>query len=106
MKKCRMQTEDGKMSDSTVERDLKKRTKKYPLRIIGLYSTLERNAVAQVLGRQLLRSGTSVGAHYRGASRGRSVAEIVSKMEGGLQKLDESAYWLELLVETKNVSAK
>jgi four helix bundle protein len=94
------------MSDSFVERDLKKRTKQYALRIIRLYSSLEKNAVAQVLGRQLLRSGTSVGAHYREASRGRSVAEFVSKMEGGLQELDETAYWLELLVETKAVSAK
>ena len=88
------------------ERDLKKRTCAYALRIIRLYSSLQKDAVAQVLGRQLLRSGTSVGAHYREASRGRSVAELVSKMEGGLQELDETAYWLELLIETKAVSAK
>ena len=54
----------------------------------------------------MLRSGTSVGAHYREATRGRSVAEFVSEMEGGLHELDETAYWLGLLVETKNVSAK
>ena len=91
---------------SESERDLKKRTKSYALRIIRLYSSLEKTTVTQVLGRQLLRSGTSVGAHYREASRGRSVAEFVSKMEGGLQELDESAYRLELLVDTKAVSLK
>jgi four helix bundle protein len=94
------------MSEVAVERDLKKRTKQYALRIIRLYSSLEKETVAQVLGREVLRSGTSVGAHYREASRGRSVAEFISKMEGGLQELDETAYWRELLVETKNVSVK
>jgi four helix bundle protein len=53
--------------------------------------------MAQVLGRQALRSGTSVGAHYREATRARSTAEFVSKIEGGLQELEETAYWLELL---------
>jgi len=85
------------------EPDLKKRTRRFALRIIQLYSSLEKNAVAQVLGHQMLRSGTSVGAHYREASRARSVAEFVSKMEGGLQELDETAYWLELLIDTKAV---
>jgi four helix bundle protein len=51
----------------------------------------EKGDVSQVLGRQMLRSGTSVGAHYREVSRGRSVAEFVSKMEGVLQELDETA---------------
>ena len=58
-----------------------------------------------VLGRQLLRSGTSVGANYREACRARSIAEFVSKMEGGLQEVDESAYWIELLVSARTVSA-
>jgi four helix bundle protein len=49
--------------------------------------------------------GTSVGAHYREACRARSVAEFVSKMEGGLQELDETAYWLELLIESNSVRA-
>lgn len=51
-----------------------------------------------MLGRQVLRSGTSPGAHHREASRARSDAEFISKMEGGLQELDETAYWLDLLV--------
>jgi len=61
---------------------------------------LPKSAEGQVLGRQLLRSGTSVGAHYREARRSRSDAEFISKLEGGLQELDETTYWLELLVES------
>jgi four helix bundle protein len=93
------------MANAIVEVDLKNRTRQYAVRIIRLYSSLSKETVAQVLGKQMLRSGTSVGAHYREAARRRSVAEFVSKMEGGLQELDETAYWLELLVETKAVSA-
>ena len=56
------------------------------------------------MGRQLLRSGTSVGAHYREATRARSRAEFISKIEGALQELDESSYWLELLGQSGIVS--
>ncbi len=79
------------------EKDLRVRTKDFALRIARLYSSLPKTTEAQVLGRQLLRSGTSVGAHYREATRARSTAEFVSKIEGGLQELEETAYWLELL---------
>jgi len=75
------------------------------LRVIRLYGALPKTTDAQVLGKQLLRSGTSVGAHYREAIRARSVAEFVSKIEGGLQELEETSYWLELLVESGIVSA-
>jgi four helix bundle protein len=85
--------------------DLRLRTKAYALRVIRCFSALPKETVAQVLGRQLLRSGTSVGAHYREATRARSVAEFVSKMEGGLQEADESAYRLELLSESGVVPA-
>ena len=80
--------------------DLKERTKGFALRIIRLYSALPKTTVAQVLGKQLLRSGTSVGAHYREAIRSRSNAEFISKLEGALQELEETAYWIELLVES------
>jgi four helix bundle protein len=80
-------------------KDLRTRTKQFALRIIRLYGALPDSSVAQVLGRQLLRAGTSVGAHYREGCRARSTAEFISKLEAGLQELDESAYWLELLVE-------
>lgn len=85
--------------------DLKERTKRYAVRIIRLFAALPKSTEARVLGKQLLRSGTSVGAHYREATRSRSTAEFVSKIEGGLQELAESAYWLELLVETEIIPA-
>jgi four helix bundle protein len=80
--------------------DLKTRTKQFALRIIRLFGALPKTVEAQVLGKQLLRSGTSVGAHYREAHRARSNAEFISKIEGGLQELEESSYWLELLGES------
>ncbi|WP_346291407.1 four helix bundle protein [Sphaerothrix gracilis] len=79
--------------------DLKERTKAFSLRIIRLYTALPNSTVAQTIGKQVLRSGTSVGAHYREAHRARSTAEFVSKLNGGLQELEETAYWLELLSE-------
>ena len=88
----------------TQPQDLKERTKAYALRIIRLFGALPKGTDAQVLGRQVLRSGTSVGAHYREATRARSIAEFVSKMEGGLQELEETAYWLELLLESEIVT--
>ena len=79
--------------------DLRDRTKKFALRIIKLYSALPRRKDAQVLGYQILKSGTSVGAHYREAGRAKSDADFISKVEGALQELDETAYWLELIGE-------
>jgi len=79
--------------------DLQARTKQFALRILRLYASLPRTAEAQILGKQLIRSGTSVGAHYREAMRGRSLAEFTSKMEVGLQELEETRYWFELLTE-------
>ncbi len=86
-------------------RDLRVRTKAFAFRVIRMYSTLPRNnAVAQVLGRQVIRSATSVGANYREASRGRSKAEFVSKAGDCLKEIDETEYWLELLVDSGCVS--
>ena len=84
--------------------DLKTRTKAFALRIIRLFGALPKTTEAQVMGKQVLRSGTSVGAHYREATRARSTAEFVSKIEGGLAELEETAYWLELLAESSIVS--
>jgi four helix bundle protein len=86
--------------------DLRQRTKRFALRVIKLYENLPRSGSAQVLGHQLLRSGTSVGANFREAHRARSNAEFVSKVGESLKELEETAYWLELLVETGAVSAK
>jgi four helix bundle protein len=81
-------------------RDIGERTKAFALSVVRLYAGLPKTTVAQVMGRQLLRSGTSVGAHWREARRSRSNAEFVSKVEAGLQELDEARYWLELLDES------
>ena len=93
------------MKDETVK-DLRVRTKEFALRIIRLYTTLPKTTEAQVMGKQVLRSGTSVGAYYREASRAKSDADFVNKIEGALQELDETAYWLELLVESGIVKAE
>lgn len=77
------------------------RTKQFAIRVVKMYSALPKDMVAQTLGKQALRSGTSVGAHCREARRARSTAEFVSKLNGALQEIDETAYWLELLVESK-----
>ena len=82
------------------QQDLSIRTKAFALRIIRLYSSLPKTTIAQVIGKQVLRSGTSVGAHYREARRAKSDADFVNKIEGGWQELDETAYWLELLGES------
>jgi four helix bundle protein len=85
--------------------DLKPRTKAFALRVIRMYSKLSKSdAVAQVLGKQVLRSGTSVGANYREASRGRSKAEFISKIGDCLKEIEETEYWLELLMESGCVS--
>ncbi len=84
--------------------DLRQRTKEFALRIIRLYGTLPRTTESQVIGKQVLRSGTSIGAHYREANRARSNAEFSSKIGVALQELDETAYWLELLAEIGIVS--
>jgi four helix bundle protein len=80
------------MTSDRMSKDLRDRTKAFALRIIRMFSVLPTSRAAQVMGSQVLRSGTSVGAHYREACRSRSVAEFISKMEGGLQELDETAY--------------
>ena len=82
-----------------MQSNLKNRTKVFALRIIKLYSALPRRRDAQVLGNQIIKSGTSVGAHYREACRAKSDADFISKVEGALQELDETADWLELIGE-------
>jgi four helix bundle protein len=80
--------------------ELLARTKVFSLAAIRFYSTLPKQTVAQILGRQLLRSATSVGAQYREAQRAKSIADFLSKTEGALQEADETGYWLELLEES------
>lgn len=85
------------MKESVAPVDLGIRTTDFALRVIKLYSALPKTTEAQVLGKQLLRSGTSVGAHYREAKRAKSNVDFISKIEGALQELDETCYWLELV---------
>jgi four helix bundle protein len=87
------------------ENDLIIRTKSYARRIIRVFAALPKGTIAQVLGKQMLHSGTSVGANYREANRGRSKAEFIAKVGDCLREVDETAYWLELLVDEKLVPA-
>ena len=88
------------------EKDLLPRTKMFARRIIRLYCSLTKtDTVAQVLGKQVLRPGTSVGANYREANRARSKAEFISKMGDCLKEADETLYWLELLLDEGVVPA-
>ena len=81
--------------------DLRQRTKQFSLRLTNLFGALPASATAaQVIGKQVLRSGTSVGANYREACRARSDQEFVAKLGDGLKELDETVYWLELLAES------
>jgi four helix bundle protein len=90
----------------TEPRDLQDRTKRFALQVIRTFSTIPKTTTAQVLAKQLLRSGTSVGGNYREAYRGRSKAEFIAKCGDSLRELEETAYWLELLVEGKIVPAE
>jgi four helix bundle protein len=100
---------EGEGADGGIDnppQDLRLRTKTFALRIIRLYVALPKTTEAQVIGKQLLRSGTSVGARYREACRARSDAEFISKLEAALQELDESEYWIELLIDGAIVPGK
>ncbi|UYN91844.1 MAG: four helix bundle protein [Anaerolineales bacterium] len=81
--------------------DLKQRTRTFAIRIIRLYASLPKSTEAQVLGKQLLRAGTSVGAQYAEAQRAKSDKDLITKIEGSLQELEEVLYWIDLLTEMK-----
>jgi four helix bundle protein len=85
------------------EQEFKKRTKELALRVIKLVSSLPKNAVSEVIGKQLIRSGTSVGANYRAACRARSTADLIAKLRIVEEEADECLYWMELIVEAKLV---
>ena len=85
--------------------DLRARTKHFALRVIRLFSALPKRIEADVIGKQVLRSGTSVGANFREAHRARSDAEFISKLGDCLKELEETCYWLELLGEAEIISS-
>ncbi|MEK7083707.1 MAG: four helix bundle protein [Patescibacteria group bacterium] len=80
--------------------DLRQRTKVYALRIITLVGALPKTTVGRTIGNQLIRCGMSVGANYRAACRARSVAEFIAKIGVVIEEADESAFWLELIIES------
>lgn len=86
--------------------ELKLRTKKFALRIIKLVQSLPKSKIGDVLGHQLLRSATSVGANYRAACRARSQADFISKITIVEEEADESCYWLELICEAELIETE
>ncbi len=87
------------------KQDMRKRTKNFAGMVIRLFSLLERGQEeVRILARQMIRSGTSVGANYREASRARSAAEFIAKIELCAQEADETQYWIELLNEECGVA--
>ena len=90
---------DGDKLDRS--RQLKARSKQFALRVIRLFDGLPSRDAARVIGRQLLRSATSVGANYRAACRARTTKEFAMKMRIVVEEADETAYWLELLIEAE-----
>jgi len=81
------------------ETDLKQRTKVFALRVMKLVGALPETTAGRVIGKQLIRSATSVGANYRAACRGRSKAEFVAKLGIVIEESDECGYWMELIVD-------
>lgn len=80
--------------------DIKKRTKDFALRVIRMVESLPKGKTSDVIGRQLLRSGTSVAANYRAACRAKSTADFISKMGTVEEEADESLFWMELIIES------
>lgn len=86
--------------------DLKERTKRFALRVIRMVEALPKGKTSDVIGRQLLRSGTSVGANYRASCRAKSSADFISKMGTVEEEADESIFWMELLVESDLINER
>ena len=100
---CRMKINEPNVDKSMMsikQNYLKERTKSFALQIIKLVEALPRGRTANVLGRQLLGAGTSVGANYRAACRAKSPADFISKMGIVKEEADETIYWMELLIES------
>ncbi len=86
-------------------KQLQERTKKFAIRIINTFTRLPKNEVTHIVGRQFLRSGTSLAANYRAACRARSGPDFISKIAVVTEETDETLFWFELLVESKLISA-
>lgn len=88
------------MSEAYAAEELKKRSKQFAIRIVKVFRALPKTDEARILGKQVLRSGTSVAANYRSVCRARSRAEFIAKIGIVVEEIDETVFWLELLVET------
>ena len=84
----------------TQPEELRARTKEFAIRIVRLFRSLPKNDEARIIGKQVLRAGTSVAANYRAVCRARSRAELISKIGVAVEEADETVFWLEILVET------
>jgi len=91
--------------ESMPERDLKKRTQQFALRVIRMYRKLPKTEEARIIGKQVLRSATSVGANYRSSQRGKSKRDFIAKLAIAEEEADETCYWLELIIEAEIMSA-
>jgi four helix bundle protein len=97
--------ETDKFRSISSPEELRRRTKAFALRIIKLFRALPKTEEARVLGRQVLRSGTSLAANYRSACRARSRADFISKIGIAIEEADETSFWLELLVDANIVKS-
>jgi len=88
------------------KKDFAKRTMRFGLRVIRLVESLPKSQTAHVIGNQLLRAGTSVGANYRSACRAKSKPAFISKLGDVLEEADESGFWVELLVDSGKVDQR
>jgi len=92
------------MNELEAAQKLQNRTKQFAIQIIQAFSSLPKTEAARIIGRQLLRSGTSVAANYRAACRARSLADFISKLSVVLEEADETLFWLDLLADSRIVS--
>jgi four helix bundle protein len=88
---------------ATQPEQLRARTKQFAIRIVRVFKGLPKSDEARIIGKQLLRAGTSVAANYRAVCRSRSNAEFISKMSVVVEEADETVFWLELLIETATI---
>jgi four helix bundle protein len=90
---------ESKIGKGMNEAELKQRTKQFSLRVMKLVAALPKSVEGKAIGNQLVRCGTSVGANYRAACRGRSKSEFIAKLGTVEEEADESAFWMELIIE-------
>jgi four helix bundle protein len=98
--------DEGRRMNSPANDDLRQRTRAFALRIVRMSVAMPKTKEGHVLGQQVLKSGTSVGANYREASRARSKAEFIAKIGDCLKEADETLFWLEVISESKTLPAR